>query len=99
MTVLHTNGFHKIDVQFCACSRNVEDHLERNQLLRARLFPASVETPKTAFTFATLDMLVQHSTQGKLSVYDYYHAMRQITDNYDLASWSVSVSSISLIQI
>lgn len=90
MTLLHTNGFHRILVQFCACTRFLHARLERNQLLRARLFPASTEMPKTAFTFSCLDTMAQLSTQGKLSAYDYYHTLRQLTDNGDLKSWNVS---------
>lgn len=75
---------------FCGCQTDLSSLLHRNQLLRVRLFPATSEKPATAFSFAALDLYVQESAQGKLSVYDYYLAMRQLTDNAQLEDWKVS---------
>lgn len=92
MTILHTNGFHILTVAFCGCSSIASSLFHRNQLLRVRLFPASSEKPATAFSFAVLDLYIQEATQGKLSVYDFYLAMMQITDNAEIEEWKVSCS-------
>jgi hypothetical protein len=89
LMVMGNNGFHKILISYCGCSSDHEALSFQNQLLRARIFPATTENPKTAFTFASLDLLVQLSTQGKLSVYNYYMSMRNLTDNLDLTGWPV----------
>src|ERR1700748_3214806 len=91
LTVLHTNGFHKVHVVFCGCSSDEAALLDRNQLLRARLFPASPETPKTAFTFAMLDLFCHLSTQGKLTTHDYYLSLLHLTDNSGVDGWHVSM--------
>ena len=90
LTVLHTNGFHKINVVFCGCSPDKSALLCRNQLLRSRLFPASPDTPKTVFTFDVLDLFCHLSTQGKLTTYDYYLSLLHLTDNTGVKGWHVS---------
>jgi hypothetical protein len=90
MLVMHLNGFHKLLVIFCGCATDSEGIAHQNQLLRAQLFPASTDTPKSAFTFASLDLLHNLSTQGKISTYNFYHAMRNITDAAELEGWPVS---------
>jgi hypothetical protein len=86
---MNNNGFHTILVAYCGCATDHNALSFQTQLLRARLFPATTENPKTAFTFASLDLLVQLSTQGKLSAYNYYISMRNLTDNLDLSGWPV----------
>jgi hypothetical protein len=92
MTILHTNAFHHVNIQFCACSTNVELRLERNQLLAVKLFPASFESPKTAFTFDLLKLITTLSARGKVSAYDYYQVLRCLTDSCELLGWPVSRS-------
>jgi hypothetical protein len=89
-TIMHSNGFHKLAVVFCGCAMDVESLSPQIQLLRSRLFPATTDKPKTAFTFSSLDLLAQLSTQGKLSAYNFYIAMRSLTDPLDIAGWPVS---------
>ena len=90
LTVLHNNGFHKIAMTFCGCATDPDSHSFQIQLLRFGIFPATTENPKTAFTFASLDLLCQLSTQGKMSAYNFYVSMRNLTDNLDLYGWPVS---------
>lgn len=61
------------------------DRLEVYQLLDAQLFPASLQHPKTAFTFTLLDTLFALTMRGKISAYDYYVSLCSLTDNYDLS--------------
>jgi hypothetical protein len=46
-----------------------------------RWFPASSIRPKTAFAFDLLDTYHKVTLQGKLNLYDFYHATMQKTDN------------------
>ncbi|KAI0310576.1 hypothetical protein OF83DRAFT_1037229, partial [Amylostereum chailletii] len=52
MVVIHSTGAHRIGVHFCKCEEAAADNL---QLLKLGLYPASVKTPKSAFTFSALD--------------------------------------------
>jgi hypothetical protein len=93
LTVLHTNGFHRVNIAFCGCSSDEACLLERNQLLRLRLFPASPANPKTVFTFSLLDLFCHLSTQGKLTTYDLYLSLLHLCDNIGVNGWHVSEST------
>ncbi|EEB94303.1 hypothetical protein MPER_06900, partial [Moniliophthora perniciosa FA553] len=54
------------------------------QLLRSRLYPATVVEPTTAFTFRMLEFFHDLTLQGKVSVYDFYHALETRTDGASL---------------
>ena len=86
---MHTNGFHKLAVAFCGCATDVEGLSFQVQLLRSRLFPATTDKPKTAFTFSSLDLLANLSV-GKLSAHNFYIVMRSLTDSLDIIGWPVS---------
>ncbi|VDB87033.1 unnamed protein product [Peniophora sp. CBMAI 1063] len=78
-SVMHTNGIHRMTVKFCRCRTG--EHLdEYTQLLRARLWPATIDEPLTATTFEAMDDFSRLSLLGRLSAYDYYKAMRACTD-------------------
>lgn len=76
-TVTHSNGVHGTRISFCNCgtSSRVE------QLMRARLFPASTGEPETAFTFTAMREYDIHSSQAKTPAYDYFLSLRRLTDN------------------
>jgi hypothetical protein len=79
--VVADSGQHTVQVRFCKCSKN--GFLENfRQLLRLRLYPASAHSPKTVSTFDFLDTYHKISLQGKLNLYDFYHAIMRKTDNY-----------------
>ena len=46
-----------------------------------RWYPASFNRPKTAFTFDILETYHKVTLQGKLNLYDFYHAIMHKTDN------------------
>jgi hypothetical protein len=89
ITVLHSNGFHRLNAVFCGCSVCDKGIMTQNQLLHMQLFPATTEAPKSAFTFAVLDLLHHLSTQGKVSVYNFHQCMQHLTDNAELDGWTV----------
>ncbi|KAF9024499.1 hypothetical protein BDZ89DRAFT_1136019 [Hymenopellis radicata] len=50
--ILHSNGIHKVNVDFCGCEHRVAHRL---QMLRAEVFPATSRYPKTGVTFRLLE--------------------------------------------
>lgn len=76
MVVLHTNGFHHVSVEFCACPGRLT---EPYQLMDADLFPSSFKQPETAFTFELLDMFERISLRSKINVYDYHRTLQEMT--------------------
>ncbi|VDC03718.1 unnamed protein product [Peniophora sp. CBMAI 1063] len=78
-TVIHTNGIHKITVDFCQCElgRDIPYHI---QLMRWRLWPATCDNPQTATTYEALDLFTRLSVLGRLNVYDFYRALEAATD-------------------
>lgn len=90
MTIIHINGYHTIKVRACACKPSAKELAVRTQLMRMRIFPASTELPQTGFTFDCLDLFAKLSSQGKVSTHDFYHSIRQFTDNADLDDCWVS---------
>ncbi|KAE9385533.1 hypothetical protein BT96DRAFT_840585 [Gymnopus androsaceus JB14] len=78
LTVIHTNGIHKITVRYCAC--NLAVHC-RKQLLRAQLWPATVTNPQTAVTFDCLEQFQMLNLMTKTSGTEFYETLECLTDN------------------
>jgi hypothetical protein len=76
-TVIHTNGIHRVTVMFCQC-RPDATHVQ--QLLRQRLFPATVRDPQTCATFDVLRNWQKMSEGGDINATDYYRALENLTD-------------------
>ncbi|KAK7051166.1 hypothetical protein VNI00_004666 [Paramarasmius palmivorus] len=70
-TVIHTNGFHRVRVQYCGCY----------QLLRHGWFPATFKAPQTCLTIRLLENFHAMTLTGKISAYDYYRALEKLTDH------------------
>lgn len=88
LMIIDMNGRHKVRIGFCTCgiSRN-----ERyRQLLRMNWYPASFSRPMTAFSFDLLETYHKVTLQGKLNLYDFYHAIMQKTDNQGRSKVMVS---------
>ncbi|KAJ7908806.1 hypothetical protein B0H13DRAFT_2233210 [Mycena leptocephala] len=76
--VLHENGIHEVNVDFCGCENNVDHYI---QLLRMGWFPATPEKPKTCATFILLDRFLIETSQAKTTMYDFYGALEKLTNN------------------
>lgn len=76
MVIVHTNGFHKFSVRFCHCYHTPQEAI---QLSNSQLFPATLEHPQTAFSFAVLDNFHQLTLSSKKSLYDYHDALIKLT--------------------
>jgi CxC2 like cysteine cluster associated with KDZ transposases len=78
MTVVHTNGIHEILVRFSMCTHSPSPDL---QLFTFRLFPATVNSPQTAFSFEVLQQFHFYHLEGKGSVYSFMNAIERLTDD------------------
>lgn len=77
LTVIHSNGFHKVLVSFCECNPKVP---RRQQLLERGWWPATPLDPQTVATFEVLRQFQYQNLQGNLTAYDFYHALEMQTD-------------------
>lgn len=77
--IIDTNGVHEIGLNFCACGFSSQSRTV--QLLRSRLYPATVQNPKTAATFRVLECFELLSYVSKVSVFEYYQSLARLTDN------------------
>ncbi|KAI0039084.1 hypothetical protein FA95DRAFT_1657962 [Auriscalpium vulgare] len=95
--VIHTNGIHIINLDFCGCGLSSTLH-RRQQLLRFSWWPATAIDPNTAATFAALKKYHLLSLTGKLTGYDAWRTLELETDNTGssslpdrLPSWMVMI--------
>ncbi|KAL0955398.1 hypothetical protein HGRIS_001645 [Hohenbuehelia grisea] len=79
--VLNITGIHEVGLDYCGCPLAPSYQI---QLLRHRLFPATVMNPKTAATFRLLDFAQMLSVEGKVSVFECYRSLVRLTDNTGL---------------
>ncbi|KAH9932516.1 uncharacterized protein B0H18DRAFT_871282, partial [Fomitopsis serialis] len=77
-TVTHSNGIHRVPIHECRCP---DARKTVSQLLRAGLFPATLERPESVFTFDVLRQWDIHFLTSKKGTYDYFEALRRLTDN------------------
>jgi hypothetical protein len=66
------------------------------QLLDMKLFPATDERPKTAFTFHVLRHFHAFNLSAKMAAFDFHSAMTQLTDSVEPHKVPVGTKWISL---
>lgn len=76
--IVDCNGVHQVALDYCGCSTATK---VTTQLLRARLYPATVQAPKTAATFNVLEFFHLLTFDSKASVFEFYHTLSRRTDN------------------
>jgi hypothetical protein len=76
--ILDSHGIHEVTLLYCNCNRTVS---RTAQLLRARLFPATVIDPKTAATFRLLEAYQLLSFTSKVSGFEFYQSIARRSDN------------------
>lgn len=69
MTIVDVSGVHFLEIKYCACPDSSPFHL---QLMGSRLFPCTMEAPKTAFTFDILDDFLQDNLECGTLACNYY---------------------------
>ncbi len=77
MTIIHHNGVHRINMSWCHCPDRAD---EVDQLMSASLFPATLDTPKSIFSFEVLREFHVHSLQSKKSAFDYFESLCRLSD-------------------
>src|SRR3981189_77002 len=78
LVVVHTTGVFQHSVRWCYCPGCPRRHL---QLLRARLYPASMKRPKTVFTFDVLDHSTADAMECKTPAQSFFRKLRRLTNN------------------
>ncbi|KAJ7662673.1 hypothetical protein DFH06DRAFT_1325031 [Mycena polygramma] len=78
--IVDGDAVHEVGLDFCGCGGG--SHTK--QLLRAQLFPATVQQPRTAATFSVLRQYHLLSFESKCSTYEFYHSLARATDNTGL---------------
>lgn len=92
--VLHTNGIHLVNVDFCGCSPlpgmpKVDVY---KQLLRVDWYPATVLEPQSCATFELMKLFHLLSLEGKISAYHFYKTLHHRTENSGIEYVHVSIS-------
>ncbi|KAJ7718098.1 hypothetical protein B0H14DRAFT_2412597, partial [Mycena olivaceomarginata] len=78
--VLHDNGIHRVNIDFCACDEGTrEEHYI--QLLRAGWYPVTDDKPQTAAIFLVLNKFHLQMLQAKTMAYDFYAILERLTNN------------------
>ncbi|KAI6094157.1 hypothetical protein EDD16DRAFT_1500144 [Pisolithus croceorrhizus] len=79
-TNVHTDGILSHEVSVCSCpgSDASDWHLD---LLRQRLFPASISKPKAAFTFDVLDHFLIDALECKTSALSFYQKLKRFSNH------------------
>ncbi|KAJ7132738.1 hypothetical protein C8R43DRAFT_895391, partial [Mycena crocata] len=67
--VLHDNGIHTVDIDFCNCEGAPSDV---DQLINIGWFPATSKEPSTAATFSLLRRFHLLNLQARVPAYDFY---------------------------
>jgi CxC2 like cysteine cluster associated with KDZ transposases len=76
--VIDNNGIHQVGVDYCSCETALP---EVEQVLRARWYPATSITPKTAATFNALEYFHLLTFESKASVFEYIKTLMRRMDN------------------
>lgn len=79
--VIHTNGIHRVNVDFCGCHQQVS-HCQ--QLLRCEWYPATLYHPQSACTKRVLEFFLTLTWSSKVSGYEFYTSLERLTDNTHL---------------
>ncbi|KAJ7885141.1 hypothetical protein B0H14DRAFT_2564086 [Mycena olivaceomarginata] len=79
--VLHDNGIHVLDVDFCCCTGSPS---QVAQLLNIGWFPATHKDPSTAATLSMLRRFHRLNLQARLPAYDFYNTLVILSDGAGL---------------
>ncbi|KAJ7017626.1 hypothetical protein C8F04DRAFT_1279060 [Mycena alexandri] len=79
--IISEDGVHNVGLDFCGCGHSGS---RAEQLLRAQLFPATADKPRTAATFSVMRRFHLLSFESKCSAYHFYQSLARATDNTGL---------------
>jgi hypothetical protein len=86
--VLHTNGIHSIDINFCGCN-SVPTPCK--QLLEASWWPSTPLEPQSAASMAVLQSFHILNLQGQIALTDFYRSLEQMMVGNRLSDVPVSL--------
>ena len=87
--IVDTHGIHEVGLDFCGCERATNI---LSQLLRYKLFPATIRNPQTAATFHVLERFHILSFESKCSAHEFYRSLARETDSTGILHVRVSHS-------
>ncbi|KAJ7016992.1 hypothetical protein C8F04DRAFT_1280235 [Mycena alexandri] len=76
--IIDVTGIHYVRLNFCECDARIA---HRQQLMRVRLWPATVKNPQTCATFAVVRMFQILNCLGKVSAHDFVRTLELLTNN------------------
>lgn len=79
--VLHCNGIHPVTVLYCECDAMHHSGNHLQQLIRRELYPATITDTTTCATFRVLESFHLLTLQSKITGYDFYTTLNNLTDN------------------
>jgi hypothetical protein len=85
--VIDAQSIHTVTLDFCGCERTMNRY---RQLLSARLFPVTVNDPRTAATFSVMELFHILSFKSKITAFKFFHTIVWRTDNTGLTPIRVS---------
>ncbi|KAL0573338.1 hypothetical protein V5O48_008616 [Marasmius crinis-equi] len=80
-TVVDVFGIQDVNVNSCLCQQQEVVGNRLQQLLRFKVYPATVQNPQTVFTFRLLNLFHTMTLQGKVTLYDFYRSIEKRTDS------------------
>jgi hypothetical protein len=79
LIIVHSTGVYSHHVSWCQCPGAEKDrHLH---LLKAKLFPASITWPQSAFTFNVLNNFLIDALECKTSAMSFYQKLHHFINN------------------
>lgn len=96
--VLHTNGIHRVNIDYCGCSTNADtEKLDfYQQLLCAEWYPVTVLHPQMCAMFELMKLFHLLNLKGKLSTFHFYKSIRYCTENVGVETVPLSILYIHM---
>ena len=94
LMVFDLSGVHRLVVRYCGCDGTLPKDM---QLIRQRLFPATIDRPATAFAFDILEFFHELQNQNKCNPYDFYQTILRLSDAAGLKPDIVCLSFFLLV--
>jgi hypothetical protein len=88
MVVMHTNGIHTIEFEYCGCDKSARTN-NLGQLLENGWYPATTIDPETCATVQCLETFRLLNVVGNVKVHDYVGTLERLTDPLHLAGLPV----------
>ena len=79
-TLCDRTGIHDTKILFCDC---IDGGLKPDQLMKAGIFPGSMTSPATGFTFNLLKDFHLQASESKKAAFDFISALRSRSNNAD----------------